>query len=264
MFSRTCKHPKHAHITDVHEATIICSECALVINDQLNNYDTCFVYQSEEYVELYNKKNIIYDKLSEWTHRLLLENNILKESFAIYTRKYSNKLVSVKNDTIEKYLALSIYESILNNNILITLDEVLQFCNLSYREVWKIAKSEEIKIILSHQISSKQYIQRYYEYFNIPTSELESLYNINNKYDIYETFSPKTRAALCIYEHIKSFPNASPITLTIKIMNKKTLTKICNILKVSHLSILRLENVQMRDRRKKEINQSSSSSSFFL
>lgn len=264
MFSRSCTHDVEYRVIDVHDDTVICKNCALVIETSTYNYSTLELQnRSYGFIEHEELKNYTAEKISEWIHRLKLDDCILRECMYLFNKEYISKTKNRNTNLIDKYIALTIYEVILNCNITLSLDEILVFSVNTYREIWQLAKREKRTYILSHQISTKQYIDRYISHLNISTKEKPLIYAQCKKYDRYQTFSPKTRCGACFYDFLY---NKSTQNTKKKQMN--LLRCISKLLNISVLSIRKLSTLtyqeEKEEKKKKEAGSKNKPNSFSL
>lgn len=238
MFSRSCKHERKYRVLDARDATEICSNCALVLDEAVYNASYNDLNNSCDYnPENTSLNKYVYNKINEWVHRLRLDDNISIESICLFNKEYELILGKRGMNIIDKYIALSIFETIIKNNIPLCLEEILTFSSNSYREIWELAKIEKRVIILSNQISTNQFIDRHISHFKLLKHERTRIYELCENYNKdFPMFSPKTRVGMSFFTLLYE-PKTHHATKKTKMT---LLRSIASLLNISALSMQRL------------------------
>lgn len=236
-------------VEDSKEGTIVCLECALVLEDRISFYHYDGGFDKTETKTTTKKEEEDEQMLFELSDRGMFPQNVVYQTVSKY-EQYKKFFLGKKqrvddddNDENEKkikntaIIAFALYTTLIDNNISRTPIEICQIFNVSTSDLWNVEKKLDNYFFSANRASNNvaDYIERFGGILNISYSSISRIKTISLQLYGMGGVTPQTLAACLIFLYCKHSPTESIIAL-------KTISEKCYI-SASNLS----RNIKLRD-----------------
>ena len=222
---QTCKHPDQYVIEDIHDGSIVCTSCALVL-DQAYSFNHFLVDNTERFFPIDNMVTTICDNCNY--------DESIKSNAQIIYENACKKLQDFRRFTIEEVSSYAVYKSLKDNGVPISGKELLSISNVSLSRIWQIENVCEPNSYSNGNVELLHFIDRYSTYCRLSFAETQKLK------------SNAVEASIICMNHAPQNVAVGLIYMCSKKFSVQGVSKICNVSPSSIYKIVRLLNEQMK------------------
>ena len=222
----TCSHPGKYVIEDLHDGTIVCTLCALVL-DQVYSYNH-FLIDAHGFSTVHD--NMVTNICDNCNF-----GDVIRANAQVIYESASNKLKDdARRFAMEEISSYAVYKSLKENGVPISGKELLSISNVSLSKIWEIENVCEPNSYLDADTEIAHFVERYCAYCQLSLSDVQEIKsNIVEATSICMNYMPQNIAVGLIYMYRKTF-------------SVQSIAKICNVSPSSIYKIVKVLNEQMK------------------